>query len=166
MSATLYNSDICEYTQADTNRCSFFIIMYQIKNIVIIFFLDACSCRSNSPISESTGKSPFGQCTFGKILHHSRKSFLTLAGNSSWLQTRIKIPISPHLPWMTLPGVHWTFLMISSSNNLGLKMVEVHADLNPCAKDGTASLSLPIRRGKGNGWFWISEVSFIWAMFI
>ena len=39
MSATLYNSDICEYTQADTNRCSFFIIMYQIKNIVIIFFL-------------------------------------------------------------------------------------------------------------------------------
>ena len=32
---------------------------------------------------------------------------------------------------MTLPGVHWTFLMISSSNNLGLKMVEVHADLNP-----------------------------------
>ena len=44
--------------------------------------------------------------------------------------------------------------------------VEVHADLNPCAKDGTASLSLPIRRGKGNGWFWISEVSFIWAMSI
>ena len=50
---------------------------------------------------------------------------------------------------------HLTFLMISSSNNLGLKMVEVHADLNPCAKEGTASRSLPIRRGKGNGWFWI-----------
>ena len=77
--------------------------------------------------------------------------FLTLAGNSSWLQTRIKIPISPHLPWMTLPGVHWIFLMISSSNNPGLKMVEVHADSNLCVKDGIASLSLPIRRGKGNG---------------
>ncbi len=156
MSATLYNSDICEYTQADTNRCSFFIIMYQIKNIVIIFFLMLVPVGVTAQYQKAQ-KAPWSMYLW-KILHHSRKPFLTLAGNSSWLQTRIKIPISPHLPWMTLPGVHWTFLMISSSNNLGLKMVEVHADLNPCAKDGTASLSLPIRRGKGNGSLWISEV--------
>jgi hypothetical protein len=40
------------------------------------FFLDACSCRSNSPISESTGKSPFGQCTFGKFCITAESPFL------------------------------------------------------------------------------------------
>ena len=150
MSATLYNSDICEYTQADTNRCSFFIIMYQIKNIVIIFFLMLVPVGVTAQYQKAQEKAPLVNVPLENFASQ-QKVLLTLAGNSSWLQTRIKIPISPHLPWMTLPGVHWTFLMISSSNNPGLKMVEVHADSNLCVKDGIASLSLPIRRGKGNG---------------
>ena len=80
------------------------------KNIIIRFLLDACSCRSNSPISESTGKAPLVNVPL-EILHHSRKSFLILAGNSSWLQTRIKILIStsPTLDdssWRTLDLPH------------------------------------------------------------
>lgn len=67
MSATLYNSDICEYTQADTNRCSFFIIMYQIKNIVIIFFLMLVPVGVTAQYQKAQEKAPFGQCTFGKF---------------------------------------------------------------------------------------------------
>ena len=115
------------------------------------FLLDACFLSEVTAQYQKAQEKALWSMYLWKILHHSRKSFLILAGNSSWLQTRIKILISPHLPWMTLPGVHWTFLMISSSNTPGLKAVEVHADSNLRAKDGTASLSRPTRRGKGNG---------------
>ena len=58
MSATLYNSDICEYTQADTNRCSFFIIMYQKKNIIIAFFLMLAPVGVTAQYQKAQEKAP------------------------------------------------------------------------------------------------------------
>ena len=146
MSATLYNSDICEYTQADTNRCSFFIIMYQIKNIVIIFFLMLVPVGVTAQYQKAQEKAPLVNVPLENFASQQKVLF-----NFGWKFQLVTNDITISLTRMTLPGVHWTFLMISSSNNPGLKMVEVHADSNLCVKDGIASLSLPIRRGKGNG---------------
>ena len=150
MSATLYNSDICEYTQADTNRCSFFIIMYQIKNIVIIFFLILVPVGVTAQYQKAQEKAPLVNVPLEnfasqqKVLFNFGWKFQLVTNENK--NTDFASPALDDSSWRTLDLPH-----DSSSNNLGLKMVEVHADLNPCAKDGTASLSLPIRRGKGNG---------------
>ena len=135
------------------------------KNIIIAFFLMLAPVGVTAQYQKAQEKAPLVNVPLENFASQQKVLF-----NFGWKfqlvtnENKNTDFASPALDDSSC--VHWTFLMISSSNNLGQKMVEVHADLNPCAKDGTASLSLPIRRGKGNGWFWISEVSFIWAMFI
>ncbi len=135
------------------------------KNIIIAFFLMLAPVGVTAQYQKTQEKAPLVNVPLENFASQQKVLF-----NFGWKfqlvtnENKNTDFASPVLDDSS--GVPWTFLMISSSNNLGLKMVEVHADLNPCAKDGTASLSLPIRRGKGNGWFWISEVSFIWAMSI
>ena len=69
MSKLLYNSDIYIQTNKLVSTEIHSLYLYNLPNEKhhYRFLLDACSCRSNSPISESTGKSSSGQCTFGKF---------------------------------------------------------------------------------------------------
>lgn len=87
------------------------------KNIIIASFLMLAPVGVTAQYQKAQEKAPLVNVPLENFASQ-QKVLLILAGNSSWLQTRIKILISPHLPWMTLPGVHWTFLMISSSNTL------------------------------------------------